>query len=310
MELRPDKKGSESETESFSISKLRVAREAIVSLLSAAVTDERALTALDLRLSVPLSAVSAASTTVTGPLSSQLLSSRALCHRIDRSLTPSLSLLRSLSLSHRLHETLLSHSPDAPLSPDRLIKFIDRVDRLQSAIADVAAGVEPAIGRLQETVEFLSRTKATDQLRIRRLGETLNAIRALYEAEVDAMQYEGMLDDALVKLQDEFERILAKIRHRGVGDEVDDGDLGEDTKPILGSDVEVDALRRIVQTLAANDCLDISIDIYVKVFIYFNNYMIFILIYTKGLIINMILLIENKTNFVWDIWIDVAKWYY
>lgn len=38
--------------------------------------------------------------------------------------------------------------------------------------------------------------------------------------------------------------------------------------------------------------------------------MIFILIYTKGLIINMILLIENKTNFVWDIWIDVAKWYY
>ncbi|KAH7688002.1 Exocyst complex component Exo70 protein [Dioscorea alata] len=264
MELRPDKNESESETESLSISKLRVAREAIASLLSAAVTDERALTALDLRLSVPLSAVSAASTAVTGPLSAQLLSSRALHHRIDRSLTPSLSLLRSLSLSHRLHETL-SHSPDAPLSPDRLIKFIDRVDRLQSAIADVAAGVEPAIGRLQETVEFLSRTKATDQFRIRRLGETLNAIRALYEAEVDAMQYEGMLDDALVKLQDEFERILAKIRHRGVGDEVDDGDLGEDTKPILGSDAEVDALRRIVQTLAANDCLDISIDIYVKV---------------------------------------------
>ncbi|KAJ0985179.1 hypothetical protein J5N97_003535 [Dioscorea zingiberensis] len=270
MEPRPDKNEvepepeSESESESLFVAKLRVARDGIASLLAAAVADERGLASIDRRLSVPLSAISAASTAVSGPLSAQLLSSRSLRHRIDRALTPSLTFLRSLSLSNRLHETL-SNSPDAPLSPDHLIKFIDRVDRLQGAIADVAVGVEPAIGRLQETVEFLSRTKATDQLRIRRLGETLNAIRALYEAEVDAMRYEGMLDDALVRLQDEFERILARIRHRGVGDVFDDGDLGDDAKPILGSDAEVDALRRIVQTLAANDCLDISIDIYVRV---------------------------------------------
>lgn len=33
----------------------------------------------------------------------------------------------------------------------------------------------------------------------------------------------------------------------------------------LGTELEIEVLRRISETLAVNDCLDICIDIYVKV---------------------------------------------
>lgn len=138
------------------------------------------------------------------------------------------------------------------------------------AIRAVTAGCGPAVQKLQEAIEFLSRTKATDQLRIHRLRETLGAIKALYEAEVDAMRFEGLFDEALLRLQDEYEGILQKIKHKGIG-EADGGEDGDDAEADgseqkqLGSDLEVEVLGRISDTLASNDCLDICIDIYVKV---------------------------------------------
>ena len=137
------------------------------------------------------------------------------------------------------------------------------------AIGAVTAGCEPAVLRLQEAVEFLSRTKATDQLRIHQLRETLGAIKALYEAEVDAMRYEGLLDKALMRLQDEYEGIMHQIRHKGIGEADggggDDAEMDGSEQRQLGSDLEVEVLGRISEMLASNDCLDICIDIYVKV---------------------------------------------
>ncbi|KAM7516984.1 hypothetical protein LguiA_006567 [Lonicera macranthoides] len=124
---------------------------------------------------------------------------------------------------------------------------------------------EPAIQKLQEVVEFLSRTKATDQYRTHRLRETLITLKALYKTEVDAMKFDGLLDEALLNLQDEYEHILQQLRHRNIG-ESECGDGEEETVAYeLGSALEVEVLRRISETLATNDCLDICIDIFVKV---------------------------------------------
>lgn len=129
---------------------------------------------------------------------------------------------------------------------------------------------EPAIQRLQEVVEFLSRTKATDQYRTHRLRETLITLKALYETEVDAMKFDGLFDEALLNLQDEFECSLQQLRHPNIGEAAEGGGGGGDSRgevvaAELGSEEDVEALRRISETLAANDCLDICIDIFVKV---------------------------------------------
>ncbi|KHN17160.1 hypothetical protein glysoja_010619 [Glycine soja] len=76
------------------------------------------------------------------------------------------------------------------------------------------------------------------------------------------MRFQGLLDQALVHVQDEFEGLLLRMKLRNL-----QGDLvhqhGDDFRE-LGSELEIEVLRRISTTLAANDCLDICIDIYVK----------------------------------------------
>lgn len=84
-------------------------------------------------------------------------------------------------------------------------------------------------------------------------------LRALCETEIDSMRFDGMLDEALLNLQDEYEGLLQRLKHRINVDEVESSDGA------LGSDLEVEVLRRISETLAANDCLDICIDMFVKV---------------------------------------------
>ena len=120
------------------------------------------------------------------------------------------------------------------------------------------------IQKLQEVVEFLSRTKATDEYRTRRLRETLVTLKALYETEVDVMKFEGLLDEALLKLQDEYESLLLILRHQNIGELQVDKEA-EIVASDLGTELEVEVLQRISETLAANDCRDICIDIFVKV---------------------------------------------
>jgi exocyst complex protein 7 len=85
------------------------------------------------------------------------------------------------------------------------------------------------------------------------------------------MRFEGLLDQALLNMQDEFEALLLKLKHRKLGDlspmqnDDDESDDHLDVSFELGSELEIEVLRRISNILAANDCLDICIDIYVKV---------------------------------------------
>lgn len=218
-----------------------------------------------------------------GPLQSLAMSTKALDTRINRAVSPALGLLESFKLYESLQQNLLDLS--SKLSSDNnkpphtrlhnLLHYMDCVDQLNDAINSISQEGEPVIQRLQEVVEFISRTKSADQYRTERLRETLVTLKTLYETEVDAMRFEGLLDEALLHMQDEFENILLQIRHHNVRhllllqqqkqsdyDSVSD-DVGFDSD--LGSDLEIQVLRRISETLAANDCLDICIDIYVKV---------------------------------------------
>ncbi|KAM2544203.1 hypothetical protein TB1_015922 [Malus domestica] len=211
------------------------------------------------------------------PLQSLAMASKALETRINRAVAPALALLHNFKLSETIQDKLLDLSEKLLSEKSmkkrlkKLVKYVDCVDQLKIAINCICEEGEPVIQRLQEVVEFLSRTKATDQYRTHRLRETLVTLKALYETEVDAMRFEGLLDEALLNLQDEYESILEQIRHRNVvdlqaaSDKDDRSDEMAIVGSVLGTELEVELLRRISQTLSADDCLDICIDIYVKV---------------------------------------------
>jgi exocyst complex protein 7 len=146
---------------------------------------------------------------------------------------------------------------------------VDCVDQLNASINSISREGEPVIQKLQEVVEFLSRTKATDQYRTHRLRQTLITLKALYETEVDAMKFDGLLDEALLNLQDEYENILEQLRHQNIGKLQVDKEA-ETVKSDLGTEREVEVLQRISETLAANDCLDICIGIFVKYVKFFH----------------------------------------
>lgn len=206
-----------------------------------------------------------------GPLQSLSIANKALDTRINRAISPAIALLDSFKLAESLQRRLLEIA--SKLLPEKnsrkrlkkLIKYVDGVDQLNEAINSIGQESEPAIQKLQEVVEFLSRTKAADHYRTQRLRETLITLKALCETEVDSMRFDGLLDEALLNLQDEYEGLLHRLRHRKVGGGGDDEGKVEAMSDGLGSDLEIEVLRRISETLAANDCLDICIDMFVKV---------------------------------------------
>ncbi|XP_073306503.1 exocyst complex component EXO70I-like [Primulina huaijiensis] len=205
------------------------------------------------------------------PLQSLSIATKALNTRINRAISPALSLLESFKLSECLQQKLLEIASkliaekESTERLERLIEYVDCVNKLNESIHSISQESESAIQKLQEVVEFLSRTKATDHYRTIRLRETLNTLKALYETEVDSMKFDGLLDEALLNLQDESESLLQKLRHQNFG-EGNGNDKSEiEVKNRLGSDLEIAVLRKISESLAANDCLDICIDIFVKV---------------------------------------------
>lgn len=204
------------------------------------------------------------------PLHSLAMTTKALETRINRAVSPALAILDSFKLAESLQKKLLALSSKASIEQNhdkrlkQLLRYVDCVDQLNETINTISHDGEPVIQKLQEVVEFLSRTKATDQFRTQRFKETLVTLKTLYETEVDAMRFDGLLDEALLNLQDEFEGMLQHLRHQSIGESNKDEET-ESMDSELGSELEVQVLQRIAETLAANDCLDICIDIFIKV---------------------------------------------
>ncbi|KAL8487690.1 hypothetical protein ACS0TY_023684 [Phlomoides rotata] len=194
------------------------------------------------------------------PLQSLSIANKALETRIKRAISPGLGLIESFRINESLQRKLLETASELQSEKrqgrrlKKLIKYVDCVDKLKEAINSISLESEGAIQKLQEVVEFLSRTKATDEYRTEHLRETLVTLRAVCETEIDCMRFDGVLDEALLNLQDEYEGLLQRLKHGN-------GKVEES----LGSDLEVEVLRRISHTLAANDCLDLCIDLFVKV---------------------------------------------
>ncbi|CAH1442665.1 unnamed protein product [Lactuca virosa] len=180
------------------------------------------------------------------PLQSLSIASKALETRINRAVSPALVLIDGFRISESLQRKLDDISTKLPAQKSQnkrlrlLIKYVDCVDKLNIAINLLSQEGGPSIQRLQEVVEFLSRTKATDQFRTHRLRETLVALNALYETEVDSMKFDGLLDEALLNLQDEFEGILLQLRHHNIGGGDDSGEAEAATAATeLGTEMEV-----------------------------------------------------------------------
>ncbi|KAK1553984.1 hypothetical protein Q3G72_006177 [Acer saccharum] len=255
--------------EDSTLMKLELACTDLKNLLRASAKVEETLEKIDSKFEDTGETLSTAAKRLA-PLHSLAMTAKALETRINRAVSPALALLDSFKLAESLQQNLLAVSSKASSegNPERrlkqLIKYVDCVDQLNATINTISQDGEPVIQKLQEVVEFLSRTKATDQYRTHRLRETLVTLKTLYENEVDAMRFDGLLDDSLLNLQDEFEGMLQQLKHQDIGESHEDEEaeiVGSD----LGSEMEVQVLTRIAETLASNDCLDICIDIFVKV---------------------------------------------
>lgn len=252
------------------VARLELACKDLKNLLRKSTDLDRNMEKMDKRFDLIDQSLSLASRRIA-PLQSMVMANKALDTRINRAITPALSLIHSFRLFESLQADIVDLSArlsgEVALSPnqlERLLEYVDCVDRLNTAVRSISEEGEPAIQKLQEVVEFLSRTKATNNFRTHRLRQTLVTLKALYETEVDAMRFEGLLDEALLQLQDEYEGLLQQLKHENVGKAEEGGD-GEVEGAELGAEQEVEALRRISETLAANDCLDICIDIFIKV---------------------------------------------
>ncbi|XWS25501.1 hypothetical protein CRYUN_Cryun27aG0073500 [Craigia yunnanensis] len=197
------------------------------------------------------------------PLQSLAMSAKALETRINRAVCPALALLHSFKLSESLQHKLIELSNKLSIEKNprkrlkKQLKYVECVDQLNAAINLISRDSEPVIQKLQEVMEFLSRSKATDQYRTQRLKEAFITLRDLYESEVDAMRFDGLLDEALLNLQDEFEIMLQQIKHQNIGEQQRDEEADQTMVSDLGKEMEVQVLRRMAETLATNDCLDI-----------------------------------------------------
>ncbi|KAF0898099.1 hypothetical protein E2562_001760 [Oryza meyeriana var. granulata] len=239
------------------LEQLRASRAAIVSVLATAVEAEVAIDAAGDRLGDLYSGLPSSS-----QLQSQAVAVRALRARIDRAVAPAEPLLAAFRrVSALAEETAL---PADPADAGRAAGFVGRVDQLRDAIEEVVARGDEAVRRVEEAVGFLGRTKAAGRGRVRRLTEAAAALRAVYETEAEEMRFEGPLDEALLGLQDLFEALLLRLKQAAAADGVDELGGAEEGYE-LGTDDEVDAAARMARTLAGNDCLDICLDIYVKV---------------------------------------------
>ncbi|MED6205840.1 Exocyst complex component EXO70I [Stylosanthes scabra] len=285
--LTPKSNNNDDPEENQALIKLESACSDLQSLLKGAETMEHNLVTMETRFDHLQGSLSNASRRIT-PLQSLAMSRKALETRINRAVSPALELIETFKVAESLQHRILDLS--AKLSAERtqqkrlqkLLEYVDCVDRLNEAINSICQVGEGVILKLQEVVEFISRTKAADQYRTQRLREALATLKALYETEVDEMRFEGLLDQALLHMQDEFEAILLNKKHKNLGDmsqltyDDDEKNNNDNNNELLvnnnsgagcelGSELEVEVLRRISFTLAANDCLDICIDIYVKV---------------------------------------------
>lgn len=257
------------------LAKLESGCSDLKNLLHASSNMEMSLTKIDEKFFTIKDTLTVASRRVA-PLQTLSIATKALDSRINRAVSPALALLDSFKLFESLQSKLIELSSKLAGNkiPEKrvklLLEFVECVDNLNVAINMISQEGEPAIQRLQEVVEFLSRTKATDQYRTHRLKETLITLKVLYETEVDAIKFDGLLDEALLNLQDEYEYSLQLLKHTNIGKVAnggsDDDSVVEVGAPLdLGSEEEIEVLRRISEALAANDCLDICIDIFVKV---------------------------------------------
>ncbi|KAL9330650.1 hypothetical protein ACSQ67_000260 [Phaseolus vulgaris] len=246
--------------------KLHSARSDLNTLLQASSEAQHNITQTETRFSLHQQSLSTASRRIL-PLQSLTMSRKALDARITRAVSPAVELLNTFKRTEGLQAKLVTFSAELSSEKsqqrrlEKLVEYVGCVEEVKEGIEKICEEVETVVQRLQEVVEFVSRTKAADQGRDVRLKDALVTLKVLYEREVDEMRFEGLLDQALLHVQDEFEELLLRMKHRNLRDSVNHNG-GEERE--LGSEMEVQALTRISTTLAANDCMDICIDIYLK----------------------------------------------
>ncbi|KAG9132414.1 hypothetical protein Leryth_008353, partial [Lithospermum erythrorhizon] len=117
------------------------------------------------------------------PVQPLSIANKALDARINQAIAQALAFLGSFKQSESLQRKLLdlssrlSNENASEKRLKKLFKYVECVEVLNVAINTVCDECEPAIQKLQEVVEFLSRTKY-------RLKETMVTLKALYETEV------------------------------------------------------------------------------------------------------------------------------
>ncbi|XP_020582906.1 exocyst complex component EXO70B1-like [Phalaenopsis equestris] len=135
-------------------------------------------------------------------------------------------------------------------------------ERLEGSLVDFG-GSEHIAKAEYEAVEFMWRTKAVEFMwRTKAVDRT-------------RMNYKGEIAEALLRLQDEYRKMLRRLRHADVeemaciewktnGEDRLEGEMDCCEWWTLGSAEERDVLRRLTEILASNGCIDTCINVFVK----------------------------------------------
>ncbi|KAH9331208.1 hypothetical protein KI387_003316 [Taxus chinensis] len=250
------------------------------SMMERANTTAFGLERMEKRLNKLSGEVSATAMAVA-PLQSAAMVAKALDSRIDRAINPALRVLEKFGQVQQIQTTIADmlqqqqeeeNQGASIYSASRVNQvqdLVETIQKLELSVGLLKDECEPAIQRLQEAVEFLCRTKATDYYRAHRLRETLSTLKALFESKVEDLNDGLLMEKALSRLEFEFTRILQNTGRTILKKALQQGVSIRDNDDVgcldLASEQEIQLLRRIVEVMHGYDRSDDCIDIYVLV---------------------------------------------
>ncbi|XP_058113653.1 exocyst complex component EXO70A1 [Magnolia sinica] len=193
------------------------------------------------------------------PIRAQKEALAAVGGHIDRAVGPAAAVLKVFDAVHGLEKSLLS-DPRSDLGG-----YLSVLKRLEEALRFLADNCQLAIQWLEDIVEYLEDNAVADDRYISNLKKSLKSLKELQSDDERARLDGGLLDAALVKLENEFRRLLTE---NSVPLPMSSAASSEQQPCIAPSPLPVTVIQKlqpILDRLTANGRLERCMSIYVDV---------------------------------------------
>ncbi|KAL5977902.1 hypothetical protein ACLOJK_036925 [Asimina triloba] len=192
------------------------------------------------------------------PIRAQKEALAAVGGHIDRAVGPAAAVLKVFDAVHGLEKSLLS-DPRSDLGG-----YLSVLKRLEEALRFLADNCQLAIQWLEDIVEYLEDNAVADDRYLSNLKRSLATLKELHSDEERARLDGGLLEAALVKLENEFRRLLLENSVP-----LPMASAAAEQQPCIAPSplpvAIIQKLQLILERLTANGLLESCISIYVDV---------------------------------------------